>query len=296
MRKFLTLSVLALLTAAACVAVEKTTGASDQRSAGGSLAKAGAAMPDLTVDDDLGKQWVVRDENLAANFCSVIEGGVTPGVRRLLRFTVMTPNVGNADLVVGDPNDRVNDGLFEFATCHRHHHFRNYATYELIDAATGKVWRAAKRGFCMLDTDPAPASENSGTPPKAPQFRSCGAIGIPGNQGISAGWIDTYRFTLGGQYFVLDGGDGQAPVPPGTYIIRITANPPFTPQNGEVCPHRDSEGFCHMLPESNYGNNVGTATITIPAHPGREGHGPLAGSEVLKTEPVDDENRPTNKS
>ena len=39
---------------------------------------------------------------------------------------------------------------------------------------------------------------------------------IPGNQGISVGWADTYVWQLGGQYFVLDGGDGQAPVPPGT--------------------------------------------------------------------------------
>ncbi|MFN2565254.1 MAG: lysyl oxidase family protein [Gemmatimonadaceae bacterium] len=255
-------------------------------------------MADLIVDDDLGKQWVVRDENLAANFCSVIEGDVTPGVRRLVRFTVMTPNIGNADIALGDPNAHVaaNDGLYEFASCHQHYHFRHYAMYQLIDPATGKVWRAAKRGFCMLDTDPAPASENEGTPPKEPQFRSCGAVGIPGNQGISAGWADTYRFFLGGQYFVLDGGDGQPVVPPGTYLIRITVNPPFKAKRGEPCPHTDPKGFCHQLAESNYDNNVGEAFITIPDHPGREGHGPLAGSEVLKTEPAEDENRPTNKS
>ena len=58
---------------------------------------ANAGMPDLVVrEDTLGKQWVVRDENLAANFCSVIEGGVTPGLRRIVRFTVMTANVGTA--------------------------------------------------------------------------------------------------------------------------------------------------------------------------------------------------------
>ncbi|MCA1652295.1 MAG: hypothetical protein LC753_19215, partial [Acidobacteria bacterium] len=57
--------------------------------------------PDLIVrQDKLAEQWVVRDENLSANFCSVEEGGVTPGLRRLLRFTVMTPNIGDADLYV----------------------------------------------------------------------------------------------------------------------------------------------------------------------------------------------------
>jgi hypothetical protein len=196
----------------------------------------------------------------------------------------MTPNTGNQDIFVGDPNEHVaaDDGLFEFATCHHHYHFRHYALYELVDPRTGQVWRAAKRGFCMLDTDPNPAY--FGVPPKNPQFRNCGAIGIPGNQGISAGWADTYRFTLAGQYFVLDGGDGQPVVPPGDYIIRITVNPPFVAQAGEPCPHVDSLGFCHQLPESNYSDNVGEAMISIPDHPGREGVGPLAGNNAAAEE------------
>jgi hypothetical protein len=250
-------------------------------------ANAAAAMPDLVVRaETLGDQWVVREENLGANFCSVIEGGITPGVRKLLRFTVMTANIGTADLHVGDPNDPKNAGLFEFADCHHHHHFKNYATYELVDPRTGKVWRAAKRGFCMLDTDPNPAWYPTGAP-KAFKYRSCGAIGIPGNQGISKGWTDTYRFTLGGQYFVLDGGDGQPVVPAGNYIIRITANPPFAAKKNEPCPYKDPNGLCHMMQESNYANNVGWAYINIPDHPGREGVGPLAGSEHVTEEKCD---------
>jgi hypothetical protein len=110
--------------------------------------------PDLIVDQKrLLQNWVVREENLPANFCSVIEGGVTPGYHTLLRFTVSTPNIGTADVNLGDPNAHVaaNDGLYEYAGCHRHFHFRHYALYELIDPATGAVWRAAKRGFCMID-------------------------------------------------------------------------------------------------------------------------------------------------
>jgi len=237
------------------------------------------AQADLIVRTDvLAHQWVVRDEDFSAAACSVQEGGVTPGEHRVIRFTVMTPNVGDADIRVGDPNEHVaaNDGLFEFATCHHHYHFRHYALYQLIDPETGFVWRAAKRGFCMLDTDPNPAY--LGQAPKQGQFRSCGAIGIPGNQGISAGWADTYRFDLAGQYFVLDGGDGQAPVPGGKrYIIRITVNPGFAPE-GAFCPNPDSGGLCHQLPESNYNNNVGEVTIFIPEHPGKKGVGPAAGT------------------
>src|SRR5256885_12442953 len=61
--------------------------------------------------------------------------------------------------------------------------------------------------------------------PSTPLFRS------------SKGWADVYIWKLGGQYFILDGGDGQAEVPPGEYIIRITVNPPFSPVKGEPCPN-----------------------------------------------------------
>ena len=246
------------------------------------------ALPDLIVrQDKLAQQWVVRDEKLDATLCSVEEGGVTPGTRRIIRFTVMTPNIGDADIALGDPNVHVanNDGLYEFAACHHHYHFRHYALYQLIDPKTGTIWKAAKKGFCMLDTDPNP-DWLDGVPPKNHEFRSCGGIGIPGNQGISSGWADTYRFFLGGQYFVLDGGDGQPVVPPGDYIIRVTVNPGYIPQNGEPCRFADPNhpGVCHQLPESNYDNNVSEVTVTIPDHPGRSGFGPAAGSIVQTSE------------
>jgi len=232
-------------------------------------------------------QYVIRDENLPANFCSVIEGNVTPGVRRIIRFTVMTPNIGDADLYIGDPDltfdEAGNSDLYEFHPCHGHYHFKHYATYELIDAKTGKIWKAAKRGFCMLDTDPNPAWY--GEPPREHNFRSCGRPGIPGNQGISHGWTDTYRFFLGGQYFVLDGGDGQPVVPAGEYLVRITVNPAFAPAKKGGCARvTDPAGTCRQFAESDYTNNVATVRVSIPDHPGRDGVGPLAGTAHEKTE------------
>jgi hypothetical protein len=244
-------------------------------------------LPDLTVDaKTLQSHWVVRDENLPADYCSVVEGGVTPGMHRLIRFTVTTPNVGSADIHVGNPADHVaaGDGLFEFATCHQHYHFRNYARYELIDPNTGRVWKAAKRGFCMLDTDPNPAY--LGEAPKSPTYKSCGTYTTAGDQGVSHGWSDTYVFTLGGQYFVLDGGDGQPVVPPGQYIIRITANPPFKGDKSSPCRVLDpATGLCHNFAEADYTNNVGEALVTITDHPGKSGNGPMAGSAVPNSEP-----------
>ncbi len=141
-------------------------------------------LPDLWVDESMSQQWVVRDENLPANFCSVQEGGVTPGIRKIVRFTVTTPNTGDADIYIGDPNEHIaaNDGLFEFASCHNHYHFQHYALYELVDPRTGFVWKAAKRGFCMLDTDPVPTSQGN-EQPRSAIFRSCGLVGIPAIKG-----------------------------------------------------------------------------------------------------------------
>ncbi len=233
--------------------------------------------PDLIVDGKLlQNHWLVRDESFAADGCATVEGGITPGSHPVLRFSVSTPNVGDRDLALGDPNVHIaaNDGLYEFATCHHHFHFRHYASYELVDPKTGKTWRAAKRGFCMIDVAPNPAW--LGQAPGKAQYRSCGSVGYPGNQGISAGWADVYSEFLQGQLFVLDGSDGQAPVPDGDYTIRITVNPGFTPASGEPCRYADPHqaGLCHQLPESNYENNVAESHVTVTSHPGRVGVGP----------------------
>jgi hypothetical protein len=240
-------------------------------------------VPDLIVDSKATQNnWLVRVEDLPATFCSVEEGGVTPGTHTIIRFTVTTPNIGDADVFIGSPLAHMDpngdgsfsdsDGLFEFATCHNHFHFRNYAEYKLIDL-NGNTWKAAKRGFCMLDTDPFNTNNGDGTW----TYRSCGTTTIDGFQGISTGWADTYMFFLGGQYFVLDGGDGQAVVPPGQYIIQVTVNPPYAADKKGNCPlaKDPATGLCHNFAESDYANNVGRAYITIPDHPGRSGYGPL---------------------
>ena len=285
MKKWIALSATIVLALGLTLAFQKAKGST-----------AAPGKPDLIVDQKrLLQNWVVRVENLPANFCSVQEGGITPGEHTLLRFTVSTPNIGTADVDLGDPNAHVaaGDGLYEYAACHRHFHFRHYTLYELIDPATGFVWRAAKRGFCMIDVEkfqdfPGPANNDR-------NYLSCGAPAtatdpaIPGNQGISLGWADTYVWKLGGQYFVLDGGDGQPIVPPGTYVLRITVNPPFVvnKKSGEPCPFTESNGFCHQLPELNYGNNVSEIQITLPDHPGKQGVGPLKNQPQLTAEPID---------
>lgn len=232
-------------------------------------------LPDLIVDAKrISRTWAIGDEE--ATTCSVDEGGVTPGMHRVLRFTATTPNIGTADVFVGNPLDHVaaNDGLFEYATCHNHFHFRNYASYELVSVATGEVLQAAKRGFCMVDVTRWRVSGSSGKR----TYNSCGSQASPGFQGISVGWADTYARTLDGQFFVIDG------VPPGDYIIRINVNPPFPcgPDDGER--PRDASGACHMFLESDYGNNVGEALVTIGERTSGTAAGPGASEGLTSDE------------
>ena len=221
---------------------------------------------DLIVDaKSTENHWRVKNEIVPADACSAVEGGVTPGDRRLLRFTVTTPNIGDADNYIGNPREHIaaNDGLFEYAECHHHFHFKHYATYKLIDAETGYVWRAAKRGFCMLDTDPYLSSLRD-----APRnYWNCGNQSIDGFQGISKGWNDTYVWKLGGQYFVLDGGDGQPTVPAGNYYIEVEVNPAYAPPKRGGCPRvtDPATGLCHQFAESNYANNTTRVLVYIAA-------------------------------
>ena len=129
----------------------------------GALTPLGAAQaatgPDLIIDTaTLQHQWLVRDENLPADYCSVIEGASPPGLHRLIRFTVTTPTSATptSTSAIRGRTSTPTTASSSSPPATQHYHFRNYARYELIDPATGKVWKAAKRGFCMLDTDPNP--------------------------------------------------------------------------------------------------------------------------------------------
>lgn len=232
------------------------------------FAQSGPPLPDLIVDSRALSQYLkIRTEKFTSTQCDAVEDGISSGSHLVMRFTVSTPNIGDAPLVVGDPNVHynLNDGLFEFAPCHHHFHFRHYATYELVDPITQYVWRAAKRGFCMIDVSKYQGS--SGPNNVKPVFTACGSPGVPGNQGVSPGFADVYDWQLQGQYFVLDGGDGQPVVKPGVYRLRITVNPKFLP-GGDPCPYPDPvfTDFCHQLPESEYGNNVTEITVTVPSN------------------------------
>jgi hypothetical protein len=284
-------SILTVLTVLACESSDQAgsvTESSPQLAAVPDL----DGTPDLMVDQNLlAASWVVYEETFSGAGCTAIEGGFAGGTYLTLRFSVSTPNIGDADIAIGDPNQHIDpngdgdfsdsDGLYEFASCHNHYHFRNYAKYEIYpinsDGSLGDAIQARKMGFCMIDTTPWKANES----PRAPVYQSCGAPGIPGNQGVSTGWADQYFKWLTGQFFLLN--DPNDPIVPGEYVIRITVNPPFAPSSTDICPQVDAAGNCRMFLESNYNNNVAEARVRVPDRVGRTGYGP-GGGQVAQSE------------
>ena len=191
-----------------------------------SPAAAQQALPDLTIDAArLQASAGVKTGSFKPTDCAVVEGCVDrAGKRKLLRFDVATPNIGSADLVLGDPSL---SPLFVFSACHRHFHFSGYALYELLDASGATVLTGRKQAFCLEDF--LPWDPGAG----AAQF-TCG------NQGISVGWQDIYASHLDCQWLDVTG------VPRGQYQLRVTINPDL------------------LLTESDYGNNVATVPVKIP--------------------------------
>lgn len=190
----------------------------------------GGNLPDLTIDaGELQQSLVIDSRNFPPGDCALVEGCVDgPGVRKLLRFNTVTPNLGPGDVFLGDPLDNEN---FVYSACHNHYHFVDYADYRLLDMGGRVVARGHKQAFCLVDLWQVPGL---GGDPR-PQFPTCEF------QGISAGWADVYHRGLDCQWVDITA------VPPGRYILEVEVNPVRV-----------------VIHESNYQNNVGRAEVIIP--------------------------------
>jgi Lysyl oxidase len=209
----------------------------------------GPKLPDLIMDQQLlASQLFASEESFSPKSCTVVEGVISkPGKQTVLRFNSSTPNVGQADMYIGDP--ALCPDLFEFSDCHQHLHFKNYTAYrlwtmvgynvwvtqrdvaapadsgfnaQLLDQATtsGDLVSGHKQGFCMMDS----AKYLAGAGPA--QYLSCTS-----NQGLSVGWEDIYGTGLPDQFIALTG------LAEGDYVLENQVNP------------------SHTMPESDYTNN-----------------------------------------
>ena len=144
---------------------------------------------------------------------------------------------------------RAHVGTFEYDARkdHRHWHFRQFATYELLAQDRSTVVVSTKEAFCLAPTDPIDL-----TVPKA-DYRpwplglstACGnADALWVREVLPVGWGDTYYQYLPGQAFDI------TDVPNGTYFVKVQANP-----GGH-------------LYETNMGNNIRLRKVIIRGRPG----------------------------
>jgi lysyl oxidase len=192
------------------------------------------ALPDLMLDQDrLRAEVGISEAYFSSTSCSVVEGCVAAdGKRRLLHFSVVTPNMGDADMYLGRPS--ANNPIFQYSQCHNHYHFAGYALYEVLDGSGNVVVTGRKRAFCLEDF------ERQSNPPLGGPARAqydCS------DQGISMGWADTYYNGLSCQFMDLSG------LAAGHYTLRVTINPD------------------RILEELSYDNNAGTVEFDLSSEP-----------------------------
>ncbi|HUQ06420.1 MAG TPA: lysyl oxidase family protein [Kofleriaceae bacterium] len=162
------------------------------------------ALPDMQLVESLMTGTIqVQDLNFNTNSCEQLEGCIGgSGARRILRFSTVTANMGTGDLYFGPPQD---NPAFQYSECHGHYHFSGYADYELVDN-NNVVVEGHKQAFCLLDT--------LRVVPGAPgPYYTCE------NQGIGAGWADSYASFLPCQWIDITN------VTPGAYTLRVRINP-----------------------------------------------------------------------
>jgi hypothetical protein len=204
-------------------------------SAGPANGELGCDAPDIVLLDEVAG-WPMRvyvDElYVPPDACSLYEMCVDgPGWRRLLRFDTITANIGSRDLVLGPPDEHPD--LFLFSECHEHHHFDDYARYELLDEGRHAV-AGHKQAFCLMDLV-------SWAWPESFMGRYHCL-----DQGISMGWADVYDAELDCQWIDITGLD------PGDYTLHIEVNYP-----------RHKQGTPTLV-ERRYDNNTLDVAVTIP--------------------------------
>ncbi|MFO0631773.1 MAG: lysyl oxidase family protein [Nannocystaceae bacterium] len=190
----------------------------------------GCDAPDLAISEQF-IMPVLTEIMVDQDSCLLYEGCVGgTGTRTILRFDLVTPNLGSRDLVLGVAAN--NPDIFHYSSCHDHYHFDEYAHYELLDGAD-VIGTGQKLGFCLLDSFSwAWPGENA--------HYDCA------NQGISRGWADIYESALPCQW--IDVTD----VPAGDYTLRATVN------------QARSDWAVPLLVERDYDNNTVFVPVTLP--------------------------------
>ncbi|WP_437289448.1 lysyl oxidase family protein [Sorangium sp. So ce406] len=148
-------------------------------------------------------------QTFPADACEILEGCIGgPGRRHLLQFEARIENTGPGHL---DPGPEFDSPLFEYAQCHQHFHFLDFADYRLLDGDGAIIAQGHKQAFCLVDMEPLD--------PEDPAPRGFPSAGGAGCNFLSAGWADVYGVGTACQWVDVTG------VPEGDYLLRVAVNP-----------------------------------------------------------------------
>ncbi len=228
-------------------------------------------------------------ESFSPDECTLNECAA-PSTRRILRFDTETRNIGQADLVLGDP---AGNPLYVQDPCHGHYHLEHFAEYRLLDTNGVQVATGNKVGFCLLDF-------YAWDPNAAPGYAyDCDY------QGIQRGWADIYMSALPCQWIDITG------LPGGTYILELEVDPENIIAEADESNNisRVLVSFADCVPPPNddfdaaivvsepitsilFDNTCATREFTEPLHAGQEGNSsiwfrwtaPGGGKLLLSTE------------
>jgi len=185
-------------------------------------------------------QW----RTFEATSCSINEGCVPgPGRYLLMRFNTDVINQGLAGFMPGDPTQEPD--IFTYDECHQHYHFSGFANFKLLSLDGSTVMTGRKLSYCMEDS-----------------FRYLSGPDIPctprstcDNQGIQAGWADSYPAALDCQWMVLRG---------------TTPSPTDVPL-GHWYLHETCTNVGRVFQEHSFDNNCMRVPVYIPDVPD-DGH------------------------
>ena len=184
-----------------------------------------AGLPDLIINSNTVNPIIVM-QTFNSNDCSVVYGCASAGTRLLLEFTTEVWNVGDADLVLGNP---ATNSLFYYSPCSGQYYFRDFMLNGLLDTNGNPVVPSQKGSFCIGDEVQSNPAANSN------RIYNCSY------QGLQQGWADDYPAGVPCQWIDVTG------VPSGKYVLQLTVNP------------------LGLVPESNTNNNTLYVPVFIPA-------------------------------
>jgi hypothetical protein len=117
---------------------------------------------------------------------------------------------------------RVGTMAYDTRESHQHWHFKDFATYDLVNGEHHRLRTSGKEAFCLAPTDPIDLLVRGAVvdPGDGDLETACGDLSsIWVREVLATGWGDTYTQDRAGQAIDITG------LPNGTYWIRVTANP-----------------------------------------------------------------------